>query len=145
MQTSRLVEALADDLRKAASLGSDEAEALADRLIEALESPLQLRLMGAMTEAANELTHQLPDGHVEVRLAGSDLELVYVASSDPTPPGEDSLDARITLRLHSRLKGLVEAAAAAQSASVNTYILRELSKSATRRTVGSRLTGFAKS
>jgi hypothetical protein len=101
--------------------------------------------MEAMTEAAGELTHQLPGGHVEVRLAGSDVELVYVGDSEPALPTDDSLDARITLRLAGSLKNRIEGAAADEGISVNAWIVRALSKNVHRKSVGSRLTGFATS
>ena len=145
MQTSPVVRALIEDLGRAAALGDDATAEAARRLADALEGPVRLRLMEAMTEAATELTHQLPGGHVEVRLAGSDVELVYVGDSDPAPTSDDSLDARISLRLPETLKSRIESAAADEGISVNTWVVRALSKNVHRKTVGSRLTGFAKS
>ena len=145
METSPIVRALLDDLARTAALGTEQAAEAAQRIAEALEGPLRLRLMEAMTEAASELTHQLPGGHVEVRLAGSDVELVYIAESGTPPPSEDSLDARITLRLPESLKARIESAAAEEGISVNAWLVKALSKSTHRRTVGSRLTGYAKS
>jgi HicB family len=147
MQTSPIVRALIEDLTTAAALGGDAAAEAAQRLAAALEGPLRLRLMEAMSEAAGELTHQLPGGHVEVRLAGSDVELVYVGESAEPAPTDDSLDARITLRLPDPLKRRIEAAAADEGISVNTWLVRALSKNVHQRrsVVGNRLTGFAKS
>jgi hypothetical protein len=101
--------------------------------------------MEALTEAAGELNHQLPNGQVEVRLAGPDIELIYTGETEPTHAPDNALDARITLRLPESLKTQVERSAAAEGASVNAWIVRALAGNVDRkRTVGNRLTGFAK-
>ena len=51
---------------------------------EALGSSLQLRLLDLLTEAGLE-SRGSPDGHVEVRLAGRDPQLVYVAEEAVEP------------------------------------------------------------
>jgi predicted HicB family RNase H-like nuclease len=61
---------------------------------------------------------------------------------------EDGLTARITLRLPDSLKGSLEAAAAREGVSVNTWIVKALARglsSVTVSRVGSRLTGFGQS
>ena len=52
--------------------------AAGERLAAAVESSLQLRLFDVLTEATLALNAQLSSGHVEVRLAGRDPELVLV-------------------------------------------------------------------
>jgi hypothetical protein len=146
MQTSGLAQALLEDIAAAAALGDEKTAELAERLGAALEGPVRLRLMEAMTEAAAELTHQLPSGHVEVRLAGGDVELVYVGEPEPSTPRDDVLDARMTLRLPESLKGYLERAASEEGVSVNTWVVRGLSRNVgQKRAVGHRLTGFARS
>ena len=70
-------------------------------------------------------------GHVEVRLAGRDPELVYVdepvVADEPPAPGDD-LSARITLRLPDGLKASLEAAAAREGISTNAWIVRALAR-----------------
>ncbi len=150
MQLEPHVAALRTELASLASLGDEDVAAAAERLTGALASTLGLRLLEVLAEAALEVNAQLPAGHVEVRLAGSEPSLVYVEPADaPTPPSdEDGLSARITLRLPESLKRSVEAAAAAEGASVNTWIVRALARgrstSASSR-VGSRLTGYGRS
>ena len=132
-----------------AALGDDAVAEAAERLIQALRGSAGLRLMEALGEAALEISAQLPDGHVEVRLVGPDPELVYVPEEpvEPTPaPEEEGLAARITLRLYDSLKRELEAAAAREGVSLNTWLVRTLSRSTApppRRT-GRRLTGYAK-
>jgi hypothetical protein len=149
METARFVEKLERDLASVAALGDDAVAEAAERLTQALRGSAGLRLMEALGEAALEISAQLPDGHVEVRLAGPDPELVYVPEEpvEPAPaPEEEGLAARITLRLYDSLKRELEAAAAREGVSLNTWLVRTLSRSTApppRRT-GRRLTGYAK-
>jgi predicted HicB family RNase H-like nuclease len=90
-------------------------------------------------------------GHVEVRLAGRDPELVYVddpeAPEEPPAPGDD-LSARITLRLPETLKGSLETAAAREGVSANAWIVRALARALEPRGArrsSNRLQGFARS
>ena len=72
-----------------------------------------MRLLDLLGEAALEVSEQLPSGHVEVRLAGQEPELVFVDSTgDPAGAsvGEE-LSARISLRLPESLKAAVEKSA----------------------------------
>ena len=109
-----------------------------------------MRLLGLLSEAALEVSSQLPSGHVELRLAGAEPSLVYVADETaPQPSGEDAaLTARITLRLPDSLKTSLETAAANEGVSLNTWIVKALARgltlAATSR-IGSRLTGFGQS
>jgi hypothetical protein len=149
METARFVDKLERDLASVAALGDDAVAEAAERLIQALRGSAGLRLMEALGEAALEISAQLPDGHVEVRLVGPDPELVYVPEEpvEPAPaPEEEGLAARITLRLYDSLKRELEAAAAREGVSLNTWLVRTLSRSTApppRRT-GRRLTGYAK-
>ena len=78
MQTASFVEALQADLRELASLGGDDVAAAADRLAAAIRSSAGLRLLDALSEAALEISAQLPSGHVDIRVAGQDPQFVYV-------------------------------------------------------------------
>ena len=78
METAKFVEKLERDLASVAALGGDAVADAAERLIQALRGSAGLRLMEALGEAALEISAQLPDGHVEVRLVGPDPQLVYV-------------------------------------------------------------------
>ena len=89
-------------------------------------------------------------GRVEVRLAGREPELVYVEDEEAEPAAaspDDALTARITLRISDSLKAQVELAAARESLSVNSWIVRALARGLETRSVraGRRLTGFAES
>ena len=154
MQMAHHIHAIQEDLAGAASLASDEATVeAARRLTQALGSSLHLRLLDVVSEAALALSDSVP-GRIEVRLAGRDPEFVYVeeeeAEPEPTQPGaDDSLSARITLRLPEGLKAQIEVAANIEGASVNTWIVRALQRGLEPRTrsvrTGRRLSGYADS
>ncbi len=150
MQLSSHVDALLADVAAVAGLGDEAVREAAERLSEALAASARLRLLDLLSEAALEVTEQLPCGHVEVRLAGQEPSLVYVEAEgqeEPAGPGE-GMPARITLRLPESLKEAVEAAAAREGVSVNTWLVRELRRALDRgvqRGLGSRLTGYAQS
>ena len=150
MQLQRFVDALKADLTAVAELGDEATSEAAARLLVALQASVGLRLLDALSEAALELTDKLPSGHVEVRLAGQDPELVFVGDQPEAVGGaEEGHTARITLRLPDSLKTGIEAAAAREGVSVNTWIVRALSRSTTSATrsqsAGNRLTGYAQS
>jgi hypothetical protein len=150
MNLAAFVEALQQDLAAVAGMGDEAVGQAARRIAAALEPSLRLRLMDALGEAALELTSQLPDGHVEVRIAGGDPELVYVEErSGPVPTGpDDALSARITLRLPETLKAIIDSAAQDAGVSANTWLLQQISRSANpsrRGPGGRRMTGYGRS
>jgi uncharacterized protein (DUF1778 family) len=150
MQTAPFVEALRREVAAAHASGDAATAAVVDRLAASLEASVHLWLLDAATQAADQLSAQLPEGHVEVRLAGRDPELLYVADPEPEPAapgGADEYAARITLRLPESLKAQVERWAAADGVSVNTWLVRAIARGAapTRRTPGRRLTGYGTS
>ena len=149
MQMAPFVQALQEDLANAAALaGGEAAQEAGQRLAQALDASLQLRLLDLLSEVALSLNSQVP-GRVEVRLAGREPELVYVEDeeAEPAPAADDALTARITLRISDSLKAQVELAAARESLSVNSWIVRALARGLETRSVraGRRLTGFAES
>jgi hypothetical protein len=149
METAKFVEKLERDLTSVAALGGDAVAEAAERLARALRGSAGMRLVETLGEAALEISAQLPEGHVEVRLAGPDPQLVYVGSEPAEPPAvqaEDGLTARITLRLPDSLKRELEAAASREGVSLNTWLVRALAHSIAPppRRAGKRLTGYAK-
>jgi hypothetical protein len=150
MNVAAYVEALQQDLANVAGIGDEAVAEAARRIAAALESSLRLRLMDALGEAAAELTNQLPDGHVEVRVSAGEPELVYVPDPGAPPPsGLEDLTARITLRLPETLKTIVDAAAQESGVSANTWLLQQITRSADpkRRNQpgGRRMSGYGQS
>ena len=150
MDVSHHVDALLSDLAGVAAVGDEPVAQAAERLSQALRASAGLRLLDVLGEAALEISAQLPSGQVEVRLAGQQPSLIYVESvaQQAPPASDDALSARITLRLPESLKTALEAAAAREGVSLNTYLVRALSRalsSPSQRGPGNRLTGFAQS
>jgi hypothetical protein len=147
MQIEGYVQALQEDLAAVAAVG-DESTARAARLLGvALESALGRRLLEALTEATLELEEQLEGARVEVRLSGSEPQLVVVRDEPEQGAADEAASARITLRLPESLKARIEGAAARDGVSVNTWIVQALGRGAEprRQHAGRRMTGFGQS
>jgi len=150
MQLEPHIEGLRGEIQRLASLGDEQAAAAAARLSDALGPTLSLRLLGLLSDAALEVSSQLPSGHVELRLAGQEPSLVYVGeeATAQAAPAEDGLTARITLRLPDSLKSSLESAASQEGVSLNTWIVKALARGlsiAAASRIGSRLTGYGQS
>ena len=130
MQIDGYVQALREDLARIAAVGDESTARAAELLAVALESAVGRRLLEALGEAALELNGQLDEGRVEVRFAGGDPELVYVADEEEPAlePADEAFSARITLRLPESLKARLEAAASREGVSVNTWLVQVLSR-----------------
>ena len=150
MNLTIVLEGLQQDLQAVAELGDERSAQIASRLGEVLSSSLRLKLFDLFSQAALELSTKLPSGHVEVRLAGQEPELVFVDA-----PGEaggsmagEELSARISLRLPESLKAAVEKAAANEGVSSNAWLVRAIARATESRPVhvsGKRLSGYAQS
>lgn len=150
MQIDSHINALREELQRVASLGDETTARAADILSLALESSLARRLQDILAEAALELNSQLSDGHVEIRIAGHDLELVIVREDADTPEAADeAFSARISLRLPESLKQRIESSASREGASVNTWLVQALQRAVEPRRTSStsrnRLTGYGRS
>jgi hypothetical protein len=151
MQLDGYVQALREDLARVAAVGDESTARAAELLAVALESSLGRRLQEALAEAALELSAQLEDGRVEVRVAGGDPELVYVNETvtAPAETTDEASTARITLRLPESLKSRLETAAAASGLSVNTWLVQALNRALEPRPPAGgnrrRLTGYGRS
>src|SRR5690242_16019236 len=138
MDITPYVEGLRLDLLAAAEAAGPQARESAERLSYALDPAARLALMEAVSQAAAEITAELPAGSVEVRLAGRDLdfrvEVPQAAAATDAEPGdmedEGSL-ARITLRIPESVKARAEEYAARSGASLNTWLVN-LVRNATR-------------
>jgi predicted HicB family RNase H-like nuclease len=146
MQLRPFIEGLQSDLEEIAAVGDDAVGEAARRLTAAVGASAGLRLLDALTEAALELSSQLP--------SGQDPSFVYVEDEGeaPAPPtAEDALVARISLRLPEGLKVAIEAAATSEGVSVNAWLVRSLARAVSsgggggRRGPGNRLTGYGRS
>ncbi|HET7683802.1 MAG TPA: pilus assembly protein HicB [Nocardioidaceae bacterium] len=155
MDITPYVEGLRHDLAVAAEAGGDDARAVAERLLLALDPAVRLTVMDALSQAAAEITSELPAGSVDVRLKGREPEFVvdvptmplqaatgHAAPAPPTPPGpeqppepdeveEDDTVARITLRIPESVKYKAEELAAKSGHSLNSWLVNVI-RTATR-------------
>ncbi|HEX9259934.1 MAG TPA: hypothetical protein VF855_10395, partial [Acidimicrobiales bacterium] len=72
MQLDAVIDGITEDLAGLTALGDPAAAAAGQRLITAMAPLVRLRLLDVLGQAAAEVTATLPDGHVEIRLAGGD-------------------------------------------------------------------------
>jgi len=149
MELQPYIETVQQQLLQTAEAGSEEARAVAERLVAPLGAAVRLALQDALGSAVEEITCDLAPGSVELRLRGRDPEFVVtrppadVAAVQPgdagadagaawsvgeelVPAGEtdDGTTARINLRLPDHLKTRVESAARREGLSVNTWLVR---------------------
>jgi len=149
MNLTIVLEGLQQDLQNLGELGDERSAQVAQRLSEALGSNLRLKLLDLFSQVAVEVSSKLPSGHIEVRLAGQEPELVFVDVPGETAglAGEE-LSARISLRLPESLKSAVEKAADREGVSTNAWLVRAIARAAESRPVqvgGKRLSGYAQS
>ena len=141
MDLSPYVDQLRRELLAAAEVGGDEARALAERLTAPLEASLRLALLSALSTATEEITTQLAPGVVDVRLRGGDVGFVVTVpdpsgeridegpvADEPAPDADEGTTSRITLRLPENLKARVEDAAGKEGFSVNTWLVRAVTR-----------------
>ena len=139
MQMSSTVDAIRADVAAVGELGDDTVAEVAARIGAVLARSLPGRLLDLISEVAADVTAELPEGRLEVRVSGDDVDLVYVSDDHASPAeAEGELSARITLRLGESLKSRVEADAARQGLSVNASIVRALERSTSQRPPPSR-------
>ena len=143
MDITPYIESLRRDLVAAAEAAGPETRQAAERLSFALDPAARLALMEAVSQAAAEITAEMPSGSVDVRLNGRELDFVLQgAPSAPAPPrrrprrpAEEAEDegnvARITLRLPESVKARAEELAARSGHSLNTWLVNVV-RAATR-------------
>jgi predicted HicB family RNase H-like nuclease len=129
MKMSLMVDGLRSDVIAVGELGDDAVAELAERIADVLARSAPSRIIDLLSDAATEVSAELPEGRLELRVAGDDVQLAYVEDERvPGGDGEGELSARITLRLSEALKARVEEGAARQGISVNSYIVRALER-----------------
>ena len=149
MKMSLVVDGVRADVASVGELGDDVVAEVAERIADLLVRALPARIFELLSDVAAEVSGELPEGRVEIRVAGDDVGLAYVQDTRAAggePEGGD-LSARITLRLSEGLKARVEDGAGHEGVSVNTYIVRTLERgSSTNRyrtgRGGNRLRGY---
>jgi uncharacterized protein (DUF1778 family) len=120
-------------------MGSEAAEA-AVGFMDAFRPAIRAALLEVAQQSAAEVSAQLGDRRVDVRLSAGDPELVVSAAEERAQtPLDDEMEARITLRLPGALKGVIEDAASSSGDSINSWVVDALRSSARRRARGTRV------
>ncbi|CAI9412016.1 toxin-antitoxin system HicB family antitoxin [Nocardioides sp. T2.26MG-1] len=144
MDITPYVESLRRDLVAAAEAAGPEAREATERLAFALDPAARLALMEAVSQAAAEITAEMPNGGVDVRLTGRELD--FVVHSTPAGPSEEATSpaapveepeddgnvARITLRIPESVKAKAEELAARSGHSLNTWLVTVVRAATTR-------------
>jgi hypothetical protein len=118
-------------------IGAPELAEVAAELMLALRPALERTLIGVVEEAATEVSAQLIGQRVDVRLDNGSPVLVVSDERKERPADPEELEARVTLRLPSSLKSLIEESATTSGDSINTWVVDALRTRAGRRTAGS--------
>jgi hypothetical protein len=164
MELSEYVTKLRGELGSLTRFAGEDMARAAELLAGALDSSVRLVLLDVLSAAAADITSRLDETVVEVRLADGEPTFVVMTAppepeypAPPAPAGEaeEPGTARLTLRLPDSLKTKIEAAAARDGVSVNTWLVRTASRSVDapargqqasgRWGPGQRITGFARS
>lgn len=154
MELTTYVERLRAEVAAATELGGPEITAAAQRVLSAVDPAIRLVLLEALTDAAAEITTELPSGSVETRLRGRAVEFVldgvgapegpeetYPQDADREPIDESGDQIRITLRLPEGLKTRAEELAGEVGQSLNSWLVdavRDATTGGLRINLGSR-------
>jgi hypothetical protein len=140
MDITPYVDSLRKALVAAADSAGDDTRQAAERLTFALDSSARLAIMEAVSQAAAEITTEMPNGGVDVRLNGRELDFMVhgaapTAPAPPPPPSPEDVDdgnlSRITLRIPESVKAKAEEKAADAGQSLNTWLVN-IVRAATR-------------
>jgi hypothetical protein len=150
MKMSLMVEGFRSDVMAVGDLGDDAVAEVAGRIAAMVGRSASSRILDLLSDVAGELSTELPEGRVEIRLVGDDVEFAYVGQPVAPPEEEAELSSRITLRISDQLKRNVEASASREGLSVNGWILRLLERGTSvakgrSGRAGSRLQGYGTS
>ena len=122
--------------------GEDSAVAdAAEAIMVGLEPAIERAVMRLAEQAADEVEAQLPGRTVGVELREGAPVLAVRDPETSLTIDTDDLEARITLRLSEKLKGVLEDAADESGDSMNAFVVKTLSSKARERSSGRRYTG----
>ena len=78
MKMSLVVDGLRSDVVAVGELGDETVAEVAGRIADVLGRSVPGRILDVLSDAAAELTSTLPNGRVDIRVAGDDVDLTYV-------------------------------------------------------------------
>jgi hypothetical protein len=112
-----------------------------EAIMTGLEPAIDRAVMHLAEQAADEVDAQLPGQRVGVELHEGAPVLIVHGSDETVRVGTENLEARITLRLSEKLKGVLEDVASESGESVNTFVVKALTNKARERSGGRRYSG----
>ena len=139
---TQLEGALANQLALAG--GDESIEAAAEALVTVLEPSLRSAVVDLADQAAAEVSAQLPGHRVEVVMVEGEPSLrVALEEATNVAGSDDEYEARISLRLPTKLKELIEESAGDSGDSVNSWVVKAVSSNmrVRKRSTGTRITG----
>jgi hypothetical protein len=137
--TTEIERALNVQLRFA---GEDSAVAdAAEAILIGLEAAIERAVMRLAEQAAGEAEAQLPGRSVGVELREGVPVLVVREAETSVAIDTDDFEARITLRLSEKLKGVLEDAADESGNSMNAFVVKALTSKARESGAGRRYKG----
>src|SRR5580693_5504150 len=91
MKMSLVVDGLRADVLSVGELGDDTVAAVAERIAALLGRSTPARILELLSDVSADVSAELPDGHLEIRVAGDDVDLAYVedAPAAATPGDGD--------------------------------------------------------
>ncbi|MFX1756914.1 hypothetical protein [Rhodococcus sp. As11] len=129
MDIDKYTSAITDSVIAAAELGDEQTRRTAAALATAIAAPVRLAVLAALSDMANEVSDELGDRTVTVRLDGTDAVLAVHSEpaaphEDPTPSFEEMTGdiSRVTLRLVEQIKTKAEEAAQQSGLSLNSWM-----------------------
>ncbi|WP_326602523.1 hypothetical protein [Rhodococcus sp. PD04] len=129
MDIDKYTSAITDSVISAAELGDEQTRRTAAALATAIAAPVRLAVLAALSDMANEISDELGDRTVTVRLDGTDAVLAVHSETappqeDPTPSFEEMTGdiSRVTLRLVEQIKTKAEEAAQQSGLSLNSWM-----------------------
>lgn len=123
--------------------GDPAVETATEVLLRALRPALHQLVANLAEQAAAEVAAQLPGHRVDVLLVDGEPTIGVRPDEGTTEAIEGGAEARLTLRLPASLKVRIDDAARAEGDSVNSYVVKALAATTSRRTrsSGRRLKG----
>jgi hypothetical protein len=119
------------------SVVADAAEAI----LVGLEPAIERAVMRLAEQAAGEAEAQLPGRSVGVEIREGVPVLAIREAEGSVSIDTDDLEARISLRLSEKLKGILEDAADESGDSMNAFVVKTLTSKAKERGTGRRYSG----
>lgn len=143
MDISSITDEVEAALRRQLGLAQDDEAVVraGDMIVAALVPALERAALHLAEQAAEEVDAQLPGKTVSVRLQEGTPILTVEDSGDAIRIDTDELEARITLRLSDKLKGILEEVAGESGDSVNSYVIKTLTSKTRDRSSGRRFSG----